>query len=169
MKPMKSTLLIIAMIVTVMFVGAPIRAAEPDPEAIKLAAQIQDATHASALGDQMMAQMMKAFTTRLTQANPGKAQDIEDLVNQIVVPEFHDAMPELIAIGAKTYASSLSVDELKKILAFYQSDAGKIYVAKLPDLLRQQSANSQVLIQQVVVRIQEKMAKALQDKALKAR
>ena len=166
MKSVKSIVLV-ALTAALMFTRLPARAAEPDAESVKVAEKILEATHAASLGDQLMGQMMKAFSTGLTQSNPGRAKDVEDILNQVIVPEFHDAMPQLMAMAAKTYASNLSLDELKHILAFYQSEAGKIYVAKLPDIVRQQGVNGQAIAQQIVAQIQEKMAKALEAKGLK--
>jgi hypothetical protein len=166
MKSFRSTF-VTPLAVTLLFAHGPAYAADPDPEAVKVATQILEATHASTLSEQMVAQMMKAFSATLNQANPGKSKDVEDILNQVVVPELHDSMPEVMAISANTYASNFSIDELKQILAFYQSDAGKIYIGKLPDVMRQNSVASQAFVQKLVLRVQEKTVKALQAKGLK--
>ncbi len=156
----------LALITMLGFAGPPVRAAEPDPEGVKVARQLLEATHAAALGDQIMTQVIKAYSSGLTQVNPGKGKEVEEILNQILVPEFRAAMPDLMEQTARTYAGNFTVAELKQLLAFYNSEIGRKYIGKLPDLVRQQSVVGQAFAQQVVGRIREKMLKALQEKGL---
>jgi hypothetical protein len=145
--------------------AAPAKA-EQNAEALKFAHEIMDITHASALGDQMMTAMMKVLTNSMVASNPGKAKEIDEIINEIVVPEFRKSLPDLMDQSAQTYADNFSVDELKQLLAFYQSDIGKKLIERQPAMLRQQSLIGQVFAQTLMGRVRDKIVKALQEKGL---
>ena len=160
---MRASIAVAALVV--LSFGAPAKA-EQNAEAMKLAHEIMDITHASALGDQMMTAMMKVLTNSMVASNPGKAKEIDEIINQIVVPEFRKSLPDLMDQSAQTYADNFSVDELKQLLAFYQSDIGKKLIERQPAMLRQQSLIGQVFAQTLMGRVRDKIVKALQEKGL---
>jgi hypothetical protein len=140
--------------------------ADSNPEALALAKEIMQVSHASDRGDQMMTVMMKTFTTTLAASNPGKAKEVDEILNQIVLPELKRSMPDLMEQTAHTYADNFTVDDLKQLLAFYKSDIGKKLVEQQPNMIRQQALVGQAYAQSVMARVRDKMLKALQEKGL---
>src|ERR1700744_6170137 len=116
-------------------VAPPARADQPvDPQALAAAKKILEVTHASAMGDQVMTQMMKVFTNSLTQTNPGRGQDVADILNAVLVPAFHDALPGLLDEAAKTYARHFTTAELNQLLAFYKTSIGQKMITEMPGI-----------------------------------
>ena len=76
----------------------PVRAA--DTQALQLAHQILEATHASAMADQMLSQMMDGMAGSLNQANPGRQAEVQAVLNDVVAPEFRRAVPDLLEQNA---------------------------------------------------------------------
>jgi hypothetical protein len=114
----------------------PARAA--DPQATQLAHQILDATHASAMADQMLSQMLEGMAGGLNQANPGRQAEVQAVLNDVVATEFRRAIPDLIEQNAQAYVDTFSVDQLKQIVAFYHTDLGRMMADKQPALARAQ-------------------------------
>jgi uncharacterized protein len=139
-----------------------------DPEALATAKKIQEVTHASALGDQVMAQMMKVFTNGLNQTNPGRAQDVSDILNKLFLPAFHDSMPALLDESARTYARHFTAAELKQLLAFYQTPIGQKMIAETPGMAREQMVIGQAFAQKIVADIRQKLLDAIKEKGLQA-
>ncbi len=135
MKSGKFALFAAAITLTVITV-APARAAEP--QAMQLAHQILDATHASAMADQMLSQMMEGMAGGLNQANPGRQAEVQSVLNEVVATEFRRAIPDLMEQNAQAYADTFSVDQLKQIVAFYQTPLGRTMAEKQPALTRAQ-------------------------------
>jgi hypothetical protein len=161
---LKRAAMVLVVLASVLFI-VPARA-EQNAEALKIARQIMDAAHVSTFGDQMMTTMMKVLTNSLAASNPGKAKEIDEILNQIVVPEFRKSLPDLMEQSAQTYADNFSVDELKQLLAFYNSDIGKKLIERQPAMLRQQLLIGQLFSQSIMGRVRDKIVKALQEKGL---
>jgi uncharacterized protein len=115
----------------------PVRAA--DTQALQLAHQILEATRASAMADQMLSQMMDGMAGSLNQANPGRQAEVQAVLNDVVAPEFRRAVPDLLEQNAQAYADTFSLDELKQIVAFYQTSLGHTMADKQPALSRAQA------------------------------
>jgi hypothetical protein len=148
-------------------VTLPARADQPvDPQTLAVAKKILDVTHASAMGDQVMAQMMKIFTTSLTQTNPGKGQDVSDILNAVLLPAFHDSIPGLLDEAAKTYARHFTTTELNQLLAFYQTPIGQKFIAEMPGIAHDQMVVGQAFAQKIIVDIRPKLLDAIKQKGL---
>lgn len=154
------------MIAGVILNGAPARGASP--ETTQLAHQILELTHASAMADQMFSQMMKGLAGELNQANPGRQADVQAVLNQVLTPEFRLAAPELMEQNAQAYADNFSVDELKQIVAFYQSDLGRKMADKQPALVRAQSEIGERFGQQFFQRVGPKLDQAVAARRLRS-
>jgi hypothetical protein len=144
----------------------PARAA--GPEAMQLAHQILDLTHASAMADQMLSQMMQGLGNELNQANPGRQADVQTVLSQVVAPEFKQSVPGLMEQNAKAYADNFSVDELKQIIAFYQTDLGRKMADKQPALAHAQSEIDDRFGQQFFQRVGPKLDQALAARRLRS-
>lgn len=166
MKGFRYRFLLLVVLVTSGLAGMA-RADVGDPEALKLAREIQAASHASAMGDQILTQVMTSFTNGLNSANPGKNQEIQDLLNQVVMPELRKAMPDLLDQSAVVYANNFSVDELKQLLAFYQSNIGQKLVTKLPVIMQQSNAHTQEFMQKLMPGIIAKMQEQIKARGLR--
>jgi uncharacterized protein len=127
---------IVAMAMSVL-AALPVRGA--DTQALQLAHQILEATHASGMADQMLSQMMDGMAGSLNQANPGRQAEVQAVLNDVVAPEFRRAVPDLLEQNAQAYADTFSLDELKQIVAFYQTPLGHTMADKQPALSRVQA------------------------------
>ena len=149
--------------------AAPPSEATPgeDPARLQIARQVVDATHASSFADRMLDQMKTGLTNSLNAVNPGRGPDVAAVVNDTFVPAFRAKLPQLTDAIIHVYAENFNVEELKEILAFYQSDIGKKLVERTPKMVQEQAQISQLIIGGEMPEINAAVAGALDKHGLK--
>ena len=139
-----------------------------DPQAVAAAKKILEVTHASAMGDQVMTQMMKIFTNSLTQTNPGHGQEVADILNAILVPAFHDELPGMLDEAALTYARHFTTTELNQLLVFYKTPIGQKMITEMPGIAHDQMAVGQAFAQKIVADVRPKLLEMIKQKGLQS-
>ncbi len=84
--------------------------------------------------DQTFAAMrvpLAGMVTQMGVSDPAKAQT---LVNEAMMPVLNEHFDDLLTAQATSYAQALSEPDLRAIIAFYDSPAGKDLVAAQPTL-----------------------------------
>ncbi len=107
------------------------QAQQPSAAAMASAKQLIVATGASAVFNPLIAGVVEQAKLVFLQQDPGLAKDLNDIANQLrtdLAPRFSELTNEM----ATLYATNFTDDELKTILAFYQSPAGKKLLLKQP-------------------------------------
>ncbi len=132
-----------------------------DPAALKEARLLLDAMHASATSDQMVQQMMKSMGAGLEASNPGKGAEVQKLMNEVLLPELSKIKPEMLDATANIYAANFSTDELKQMVAYYQSDIGRKMIERLPTLIQEQGQVARAMIGKMMPDIQAKLQAAI--------
>ena len=113
-------------------VATPAAAQTPSTEALTLARQLVAKVDPSPQQTiQSMAGPMVGMIQQMGVQQPDRAQA---LVNEAVVPILTDHIGDLVDLSAQSYAQVLSVDDLKAVLAFYNTKAGADLIAAQPKL-----------------------------------
>ncbi|MDB5562806.1 MAG: hypothetical protein JWN11_2224 [Hyphomicrobiales bacterium] len=106
------------------FSGLPAAAQEISPDHLKLARQYVDMTDKAGIYEGTLVQTaIHTAQTILTQ-NPGLSTPINTAIEKVLA-DYKTRKGELFDQFARVYALNFSVDELKQIIAFYQTDVGK--------------------------------------------
>lgn len=142
---MKSILIRIA---TLMLVGvAPLPAlAQAQPKApsfMPATPAISDAQFAQGKELVILSGLDKGFDTfipgilremqlNFTRTRPEIAADLNNVIQTIILPEFSKRSAEMVDQAARVMATSMSEQELKDIVAFLKTPAGKKYVEVQP-------------------------------------
>lgn len=117
--------------------AAPSAPAATDPEKLRLAREVFEAVGgADSMRESLQAAVGAVSKEQVPLGNPAvqkHAAEIQAYAAQQVV----DAVPQIMAAAEQVYAQDFSTDQLKDILAFYQSPTGQALKAKLPDIARQ--------------------------------
>jgi hypothetical protein len=137
-----------------------------DPGALKVARQVLDAMHASATSDQMVQQMMMSMSAGLEAANPGKGAEVQKLLSEVLLPELSRVKPEMLDATANIYAANFSADELKQMLAYYQSDIGRKVIERLPNLIQEQGQVARALVGKMMPDVLAKLQAAIAARGL---
>jgi hypothetical protein len=92
--------------------------------------------NAMAVLDRMLPQMIEV----IRKANPEIPQQVLDALANDGKEEFHKALPELIEPMIAIYDANYSADEVRQLLAFYQSPLGRKMIARMPEITQQSIA-----------------------------
>ena len=100
-------------------------------------------------------------------ANPNIPASVLDTVSRDLIDEMNRAMPELEEPMIAIYDANFTDDEIKAILAFDRSPAGRKLIAQQPQILQQSIAVGQVWGQKVGQRAMARLRDDLQRQGYK--
>ena len=106
--------------------------ATPSAEGLRLARELATKTE----GDRasMLQSLGGPMVGMMQQMGVPQADRAQVLVQEVVLPILSSRYDDLLAIQAKSYASVLSVDDMKGALAFYNTPAGQNLIRAQPQL-----------------------------------
>jgi len=129
----RATRLVAVAAVLVVFAPAA-RSQQPSPAAMTTAKELVSATGATAVFNPLIAGVVEQAKLLFLQQDPGLAKDLNEIANQMrtdLAPRFSELTNEV----ATLYATNFTEDELKAILAFYQSPVGKRLLQRQPQVI----------------------------------
>jgi len=114
--------------------SAPARAQAPSAAAIALAKELVELKGGTQMFDPVVSGLVDQTKAALLQTNPQLSKDLNDVGNQLRA-EFAPRRNDIINEAAKFYAVRLSEQELKEVVAFYKTSAGKKMLQQEPLVL----------------------------------
>ncbi len=105
-----------------------------------------------------MAAPMVPLVQQMGVREPDRAQV---LVKEVILPTLTANYDALLDSQAKSYASVLSVSDLKALAAFYDTPAGRSFVAAQPRLAQAQLASTTAWMQGIAPEMQAKLGTAI--------
>ena len=141
----------------------PSDAANPTPEHVARARRLILATGISRSFDVMIAEFMDQIGNSVTQERPELIQDMHAVLGKLK-PEFDKQSEEMIDQSARIYASLLSEKDIDTILAFYDSESGKRYVAMQPLFLNQLLSGTQAWQQKIAINMMARVRTEMKKK-----
>ena len=151
----------VAAVVLAVFIPAA-HAQQPSAASIAVAKQLLSVTGATSVFTPLIAGVVEQAKLLFLQQDPGLAKDL----NEVAVKLRTDLQPRFSEINdevARLYATNFSEQELKDILAFYQSPAGKKMLTVQPKVIDSSMAFAQTwankLSDEVIAKIRDEMKK----------
>ena len=111
----------------------------PSPEALSLARQLVAKVDPSP--QQTISAMAGPMVGMIQQMGVQQPDRAQALVNEAVLPILSEHVTDLADMSAQSYAQVLSVDDLKAVLAFYNTKAGADLIAAQPQLAQLRITN----------------------------
>lgn len=146
--------------------GAHAQPHKPSPTSLLVAKQLVTVTGATTLFNPLIAGVVEQAKLLYLQQNPGLAKDLNEIAAKMrkdLQPRFSEVTDEI----ARLYATHFTEQELKDILAFYNSPAGKKMLSEQPVVVdasvkfAQDWANK--LSEQVTAKMREELKKRGHD------
>jgi len=81
---------------------------------------------------------------------------------EVVAEVFEEMRNDLFILTIKIYDENYSTQEMVKILSFYKSDVGQLFINKMPQVASQVLQETTVLIQKIQPLIQSRMVEKFQ-------
>jgi hypothetical protein len=125
--------LAVAAVVLAVFVPAA-HAQQPSAASIAVAKQLIATTGATTVFNPLIAGVVEQAKLLFLQQNPGLAPDL-NVVAAKIRTDLQPRFSEITDAVAKAYATNFSEQELKDILAFYQTPAGKKLLTVQPKVI----------------------------------
>jgi hypothetical protein len=142
--------------------GPAAHAQQPSAAAMLVAKQLIDTTDATFVFNPLIAGVVEQAKLLYLQQNPGLAKDLNEVATKIRT-EMQPRFSELTNEVAKLYASNFTEQELKDILAFYKSPAGKKMLQVQPKVIDSSMAFAQnwanKLSDEVIRKMRDEMKK----------
>jgi hypothetical protein len=113
---------------------APVQAQPASAAALAAAKELVELKGAAQMFDPVVTGVVEQTKGALLQTNPQLAKDLTDVGNQLR-NEFGPRRAELTDAAAKAYASRFSEQELKDVVTFYKTAAGKKMLQQEPLVL----------------------------------
>ena len=76
--------------------------------------------------------ILREMQMNFTRTRPEIAADLDKVLKEIILPEFNKRTDEMVDQSARILASSMTEPELKDVVAFLKTPAGKKYVETQP-------------------------------------
>ena len=137
-------------------VGAATYAQAPDSARIEAAKEMLQVSGAAQQFDQAVPLMFDQLARTFTQMAPSKGKEIREVFDQMI-PRFMQRKGELIDQIAELYATEMTLEDLKAVIAFYKTPVGVRFADMQPKIMRE----SMVLGQ----RWGERLGQELQEEA----
>jgi hypothetical protein len=162
-------LLAAALLLSGLALSTPAQAQAIDPQFRADIEKLLDVTGAGALGAQMATLVSNSFIESMKQAQPDVPERVVTIVKETLNAEFSNAFApksELMGAMIGIYANNFTPDEVKALLAFYGTDAGRKAIAVLPRLAQEGAVAGQKWGQQNMPRMLETLQRRLREEGL---
>jgi hypothetical protein len=114
--------------------AGPTHAQQATPAAIATAKELLELKGAAQMFDPVVTGVIEQTKGVLQQTNPQLSKDLTDVGKQLGI-EFAPRRAEVIDAAARAYATRFTEQELKDVVAFYKSPAGKKMLTQEPLVL----------------------------------
>jgi len=161
-QAIKRTSQLAAVAVAMVAFGPAAHSQQPSAAALSTAKEIVTVTGATALFNPLIAGVIEQAKLLFLQQNPSLSKDLNEITTKMrndLAPRFD----ELVNFVALNYATYFTEQELKDVLAFYKSPAGKKLISEQPKVVdasmkfAQDWANK--LSDQVIAQMREELKK----------
>ncbi|HSP51019.1 MAG TPA: DUF2059 domain-containing protein [Pseudolabrys sp.] len=130
-QAIKRTSRLVAVAVALVAFGPAAHSQQPSAAAMSTAKEIITITGATTLFNPLIAGVVEQAKLLFLQQNPGLSKDLNEVATKMrndLAPRFD----ELVNNMARNYATYFTEQELKDVLAFYKSPAGKKLISEQP-------------------------------------
>jgi len=124
----------LGLVAAALVLAGPAMAQQPSPAALKMAGEISKLTGADEVFAPLIPGVIEQARLFFVQQNPTLTNDATAVANDLR-KEYEPRLQEVYSKVTQIYASHFSEQELKDILAFYTSPAGKKLLAEQPKVV----------------------------------
>ena len=133
-QAIKSTSRLVAVAVALVAFGPAANSQQPSAAAMATAKELIASTAATTVFNPLIAGVVEQAKLLYLQQNPSLSKDLNEIASKMrtdLAPRFAELSDEM----ARLYATHFTDQELKAILVFYQSPAGKKLLAQQPTVV----------------------------------
>lgn len=136
--------------------GSP---SEPSPEAMRIATEIVDKTAQNR--EATIRAMSAPLAGMMQQMGIRQPDRAKTLVDEVLTPMLSQHIDDLFKLQARSYATTLSLDDLKGLNDFYATPAGRDVLALQPALASNLLSNTTAWMRGLAPELQSRMQAAM--------
>jgi uncharacterized protein len=137
------------------------------PEALAVAKELLELTGAARLANQTMTQVSEQVSVAIAQQNNKPVAEVRRIVEEVLMPEFRARVPEIVEFSANLWASQMTADELRQLVAFYRTPLGQRLTEVTPVVASQSAIFGMRWGQEVAISALQKHAETLRQRGLR--
>jgi len=126
-------------------------------------AQLLQVTGSLQIADQMATAVIQQMSQAMKQADPNISDAAIKIVGDETVAFMREKVPGLVAQMLPLYGQHFSHDEIKQLLAFYDTELGRKTIQVMPQLAQQSIMISQQYLQTQMPELQQRITSKLQQ------
>ena len=154
---MKKLLLAVMLACATLALPSLVHAQAIDPAFEQDIKKMLEVTGAQKLGEKTMTAVMQQMSQSMRQANPNIPPRMLEIASEVARGLFTKEFPSLAPRLVATYAKVLTHDEVKQLLAFYETPLGKRMIEVMPALQQASAQAGGEWAQQLVPQLQAEL------------
>lgn len=139
-----------------------------DPAAIESARALIEESGIARTLDAMLTPMAQQMSHLLRAVNPEKGAIVAQLIDDLVMPELRQRMPELMQLMTLLYAQHFTAAEMDEVRSFYRTPTGTKFLEKQTALALEGQRIGQIWGQRAATEAFERIRPELERRGLKA-
>jgi hypothetical protein len=147
----------------------PSGAQELDPAFRADIVKLMEVTGGAKMGEQMASMVSSSFLEGLEKAQPDVPPRAFEIVQEILEAEFaagFDGPDGLIAKMIPIYAKYLDHEEVRGLLAFYESELGRKTIAVMPSLMQEGAQVGEAWAEEIMPRVEKRIRERMKAEGL---
>ena len=149
---------------------APVTSAQPqklDAARLEAARKLLQVTGSDKLAEQMVHMMVPQIANFLIRAKPEKKDEIVKILKGVIKEQTKpETMNRLRETLARIYAQEFTTEEMKKIIAFFETPEGRKFVQKMPSIMAKSQRAGMIWSREVGGKIIEQTRKQAKAKGI---
>lgn len=147
--------------------SGPVSAQARDEAAMQYAYQVIELAGIKGTVEQSVEKVLTTSSNKVELANPRNKAEVHDAMEKIYAPVVRQRIADIMEALAANYARQFSKDELEQIVKFYQTEAGRKYLAARTRLEAENSQITAKLLQKAFYDARVELDKELAKRGLK--
>jgi hypothetical protein len=145
-------------------------AAQPklDPAALESARALMDESGIAKTFEAMLTPMAQQMSQVLRSVNPERGAAVAQLMEELVVPELRQRLPELLQAMTIIYAQHFTAAEMDELRQFYRTPTGKKFLEKQTTLAIEGQRVGQIWGQRAALEAFDRLKPELERRGLKS-
>lgn len=144
----------------------PVLADQAQSNELKVARELVSVMRSADLAKDVFPVLLDQLKPALTKGDPSAERDFNELAPSITAA-LEKRLPEFVDLIAYVYAENFAADDMRQMIAFFESPVGQKFVQKQPKLVAQSMAVGQKFGELLAADVQKNMTEELRKRGHK--
>jgi uncharacterized protein len=149
--------------------GGPAAAQTPSPDAVAAARELVVVMRAAEQFKTILPLIMRQLKPAIVQGRPEVERDFDAMIPVLseIMSTQNEQIAKLVDDIAMIYARNFTVDEMRRVTAFYREPVGQKFLDKMPVITQESMAAGQEFGRAIALELQKRMVEELRKRGHK--